>query len=180
MPVAESDADPDITRRIRIGRLAPYALPASSPAPAPAAAPSPGLPAAAPSAAPAAAPSAVPTTALPTALWLEASAGVVPPICTEAYWRQLASSSWKAAKLLSLPGSAMALGPVGGATAQPLNAKPLSRAIEETTRRIGVFLCLGARVAGAPPIYVRAAQFLPGRQGKTASPPHKSHKRRLS
>ncbi|MEJ0070028.1 MAG: hypothetical protein WDO24_16385 [Pseudomonadota bacterium] len=125
--------------------MLPIAVPASKPAPAPAAAPSPGLPAAAPRAAPAAAPTAVPTTALPTALWVAASDGAVPPVWTEAYCRQLASSCWNASKVLSLPGSAMALGPVGGATVQAPTASVPRSAIEDVKRGISIFLAQGPR-----------------------------------
>src|SRR5579862_2684093 len=133
--------------------LAPTAVPPSRPAPAPAAAPNAGLPAAAPSAAPAAAPTTVPTAALPTMLWFAASARDPPPIWTEAYCRHDASSCWKASNGLSLPGSAIALGPVGGATVQAPRVRAPSSAIEGILRIFN-----DPRSGGAAPVapYIRS------------------------
>src|SRR5258706_15169113 len=68
---------------------------------------------------------AVPTTALFMALSVCAGAGVAPPICEAANWRQSLSSKRNWAKLLVQPGSTITLGPDGGGVAQPAsNAIP--------------------------------------------------------
>jgi hypothetical protein len=102
--------------------FAPTVVPPSSPTPAPTAAPVAGLPAAAPIAAPAAAPSTVPIAAPVTVLLVEASLVLV-PVCWEANWRQLASSTWNCSKFFPVPGSTMTLGPVGTVT-QAVVIKP--------------------------------------------------------
>src|SRR5258706_5294793 len=68
---------------------------------------------------------AVPTTALFMALSVCAGAGVAPPICEDANWRQSLSSKRNWSKLLVEPGSTITLGPDGGGVAQPAsNAIP--------------------------------------------------------
>src|SRR5215208_3725592 len=110
------------------------ALPANRPVAPPMAAPVPIAPPTDPRAAPTPAPNAVPRAALPIALLFDAWAEDAPSVCWNANPRQLASSPWKASKDLPCAGSAITVGPWGGATAQALSARTDTRPMAEIAR----------------------------------------------